>query len=258
MLSSLESLNRYWRLLAVYLLPHKTRMIGLAIVLIVIIGVQLATPLVASRFIDRATQGDPISALLVLALVTIGLAIVAQLASVAETWLAEAVSWAATNELRTDLTEHLLRLDASFHNSHTLGEMIERVDGDVSTLARFFSRFVVSILGNGLLMIGVLALLFRVDWRIGLGLTAFVGLALYVMIRIRNRATPLWAADRQANADFYGFLGEYLGGLEDVRSSGAGRFVLRRCAEIMRSWLRVNRRAQMMGYTMVASSQGLF
>lgn len=258
MLSPFESLNRYWRLLAIYLRPHSIRMIGLAIVLIVIIGVQLATPLVASRFIDRATQGDPISALILLALITIGLALVAQLASVAETWLAEAVSWAATNELRTDLAAHLLQLDAAFHSSHTLGEMIERVDGDVSTLARFFSRFVVSILGNGLLMIGVLVLLFRVDWRVGLGLSAFVALALFVMIRIRNRATPLWAANRQASADFYGFLGEYVGGLEDVRSSGAGAFVLRRCAEIMRSWLRITRRAEMMGYAMVASSQGLF
>jgi len=33
---------------------------------------------------------------------------------------------------------HLLRLDASFHASKTPGEFIERVDGDVGTLARFF------------------------------------------------------------------------------------------------------------------------
>ncbi|MDQ3167371.1 MAG: ABC transporter ATP-binding protein/permease, partial [Chloroflexota bacterium] len=63
---------------------------------------------------------------------------------------------------------------------------------------------------------------------------------------------------RQASADFYGFLGEYLAGLEDIRSSGAGAFVLRRCAEVMRSWLAATRAAQMRGYALVASSQGLF
>jgi len=178
--------------------------------------------------------------------------------AVAETYAAEHVSWAATNALRADLLAHLLRLDATFHTAHTPGELIERTDGDVATLARFFSRFVISILGNGVLIVGVLGLLAFVDWRVGLGLSAFVALALIAMLRIRAAATPLWAAERQASADFYGFLGEYLAGLEDVRSSGAGAFVLRRCAEVMRAWLQVTRKAQMRGYALVASSQALF
>ena len=178
--------------------------------------------------------------------------------AVAETYVAEHVSWAATNELRADLLAHLLRLDATFHTVHSTGELIERADGDVATLSRFFSRFVISVLGNGVLIIGVLGLLAFVDWRIGLGLGAFVALALFTMLRIRASAIPLWAAERQVNADFYGFLSEYLAGLEDVGSSGAGAFVLRRCAEVMRSWLAVTRKAQMRGYALVASSQALF
>ncbi|MGH2602137.1 MAG: ABC transporter ATP-binding protein, partial [Dehalococcoidia bacterium] len=193
-----------------------------------------------------------------LALLTIGLALVGQGVAVAETYVAENVSWVATNALRADLVAHLLRLDATFHTAYTPGELIERVDGDVATLARFFSRFVVYVLGNAVLIAGVLVLLLFVDWRVGLGLSAFVALALIVMLRIRSAAVPAWAAERQASADFYGFLGEYLAGLEDIRSSGAGAFVLRRCAEVMRSWLAVTRKAQMKGYALVASSQGLF
>ncbi len=116
----------------------------------------------------------------------------------------------------------------------------------------------VYVIGNGLLLLGILVLLYAVNWRVGLGLSAFVALALVSMLRIRAIATPFWAADRQANADFYGFLGEYLSGLEDIRSSGAGAFVLRRCAEVMRAWLKVTRKAQMWGYALGASSIGLF
>lgn len=229
----------------------------LALILCGTICVQVVTPLVASHFIDQATTGAAPRDLGLLALLTIGLALAGQGLAVAETYLAETVSWAATNALRTDLLAHLLRLDASFHTAHTPGELIERVDGDVATLARFFSRFVVYVLGNGVLMIGVLALLYHVDWRVGLGLSAFVALAVSGMLRIRVIATPSWAAERQASADFYGFLGEYLAGLEDIRSSGAGAFVLRRCAEVMRSWLAVTRKAQMWGYGLAATSQGL-
>jgi ABC-type multidrug transport system fused ATPase/permease subunit len=230
----------------------------LAVILCGTIGVQVAAPLVASRFIDLVTSGGALRELIVLALLAMGLALLGQGLAVVETFVAENVSWAATNALRADLLAHLLRLDAAFHTAHTPGELIERVDGDVATLARFFSRFVIYILGNGLLIVGVLALLYHVDWRVGLGLSAFVAVAVIAMLRIRTAAAPSWAAERQASADFYGFLGEYLAGLEDIRSSGAGAFVLRRCAEVMRPWLAVTRRAQMWGYSMFATSQGVF
>ncbi|HET8631417.1 MAG TPA: ABC transporter ATP-binding protein [Thermomicrobiales bacterium] len=251
---SLETLRRYWRLLARYLRPEWPRMALLAAILCAAIGVQVVTPLVAARFIDRATAGGALRVLIALALATMALALVGQGVAVAETYVAENVSWAATNALRADLLAHLLRLDAAFHTAHTPGELIERVDGDVGTLARFFSRFVVYVLGNGLLILGVVALLCGVDWRVGLALGAFVATALAAMLRVRAAATPSWAAERQAGADFYGFLGEYLAGTEDIRSSGAGAFVLRRCAEVMRSWLAVNRVAGMWGYALYAVS----
>src|SRR6266567_6669912 len=209
-LHTFQALNRDFRLLAHYLRPLGLRMGLLAVILCGTICVQVVTPLVASHFIDQATSGGDLRDLIVLALLTMVLALVGQGLAVAETYVAENVSWTATNELRADLVAHLLRLDATFHTAHTPGELIERVDGDVATLARSFSRFVVSVLGNGLLLLGVLGLLYHVDWRVGLGMNAFVVLALIAMLRIRAVATPSWAAERQASADFYGFLGEYL------------------------------------------------
>ena len=258
MLSSLRAVRRSWRLLAHYLRPHRLSIALLALTLAATIAVQVATPLVASRFLNEATTGAAMRALVTLALLTMVLALAGQALAVAETWAAERVSWDATNALRSDLLAHLLRLDPAYHTSHTQGELIERVDGDVATLARFFSRFVVSVLGNGLLMLGILALLVAVDWRVGLGLAAFVVIALVAMLKIRSTSTHHWDAERQGSAEFYGFLGEYLAGLEDVRANGAGPFVLRRCALAMRHWLAVVRRAQMRGYALVATSQGLF
>jgi ATP-binding cassette subfamily B protein/ATP-binding cassette subfamily C protein len=185
-----QALNRYWRLLARYLRPQWLRMILLAGILCSTLCVQIATPLLASRFIDQATSGANLRDLVILALLTIGLALLGQGLAVAETYVAENVSWTATNALRTDLVAHLLRLDATFHTAHTSGELIERVDGDVSTLARFFSRFVVYVVGNAILLIGVLGLLYSVDWRVGLEMCGFVALALVAILRIRAVATP--------------------------------------------------------------------
>ncbi|HEU0115399.1 MAG TPA: ABC transporter ATP-binding protein, partial [Thermomicrobiales bacterium] len=232
-----RSFQRYWRLLRRYLRPQWPWMAVLAVVLFASIGAQVAAPILVGRFIDLAVGGGPMRDLIRLALLTMVLALAGQGLAIAETYVAENVSWTATNALRADLLAHLLRLDAPFHAAHTPGELIERVDGDVGALARFFSEFVVNVVGNGLLILGVLALLFHVDWRIGLGLSAFVALALCGVLRIRAASTPLFAAERQASADFYGFVGESLAAREDVRSAGAVDFIMRRCAETMRSWL---------------------
>src|SRR5690606_22352395 len=127
-------------------------------------------------------------------------------------------------------------------------------------LARFFSRFVINVVGNGLLILGILALLLRIDWRIGLAMMILTAVAFAGMLRIRAHATPFWEQERQASAGVYGFLGEYLDGLEDVRSGGAPAqtFVLRRFSGLMRGWLAITTRAQMWGYGLMSASNGIF
>lgn len=247
-----------WRVLVRYLHPYGRQVLILAGILGATIAIQLATPLVASIFIDNAIGGGAMDTLVALAVLTMVLALIGQCVAIAETWVAEQISWGATNAVREDLAAHLLHLDATFHHAHTPGELIERVDGDIGTLARFFSRFTVYVIGNAVLMVGVLALLYALEWRVALGLTHFVAITVVTMLRLRAVATPFSAAERQAAAEVYGFLGEYLSGLEDIRSSGAGAFVRHRWAGLMRGWLAAKIRAQMRGYGIVASSQGLF
>jgi ABC-type multidrug transport system fused ATPase/permease subunit len=69
------------------------------------------------------------------------------------TYVGEDVGWRSTNQLRADLTRHCLKLDMSFHNRLTGGELIERIDGDVANIAFFFSQFVIRIAANALLAV---------------------------------------------------------------------------------------------------------
>ena len=52
------------------------------------------------------------------------------------------LAWRITNELRLDITRHVLGLDHEFHRRHTPGELIQRVDGDVTNVSDFLSQVV--------------------------------------------------------------------------------------------------------------------
>jgi ATP-binding cassette subfamily B protein len=237
--------GRNGQLLATYLLPQKGRVTWMAVLLLGSIGLQLLNPQVIRYFIDTATAqtGGSTRALVLAALAFIAFALLQQAAQLAATMASQRVSWAATNHLRADLALHCLHLDMSFHKEHTPGELIERIDGDASQLANFFSQFVVNLLGNGLLVLGILLLLFRENVWVGLGMVAYTLLTLLVLRRIQQLAVPRWAAERQAGAILNGFIEERISGAEEIRTAGAESYVMRRLYEYMRDFTRKTRAA---------------
>lgn len=241
-----------------YTRPVRWPLLALLLIMAATIAVQLVTPALTARFINAAVGGDAMRELVTIALLTAGVALAGYVLAPVETWVSEHVAWEATNALRADLLAHLLALDASFHARHTVGELIERVDGDVSHLARFFSRFVVNILGSGAMIIGIIVLLWRVDWRVGSAIALVLVLAVTTMLRIRAAATPAWARQRQASADYYGFLGEIIAAREDVRSNNAVAWVDHRATLLLRALYAITGKAGMFGYAMAASTAGFF
>lgn len=250
--------REYSGMLLVYLRPQWRKSLLMAVLLLTNVGLQLANPLIIRYFIDTFESGGSINALTYAAVAFIGIALATQGIAVYATYVSENVAWTATNRLRTDLVAHCLGLDMAFHKAHTVGEMIERIDGDVNTLSNFFSQFVVHLLSNSLLLIGVLLLLFGTDWRVGLAVTAFAVVALILLISIRSRAVPFWVADRQMSANFFGFLGEQLAGTEDIRANGATGYVMQRFYLLLRSWLPVTRRASLVSYAMGMTTLTVF
>ena len=199
-------LRRYTSLLGIYLKPQLPRVVFLGFLLILSIGLQLVNPQILRYFIDAAKEGAATVNLTYAALLFIGLALVNQGVAVGKTIIGTNLAWTATNELRADVAEHCLSLRMSFHNEHTPGEMIERIDGDINALGNFFSQFALQIIGNVVLIIGIIAVTFREEPRAGLALLVFAVLGFYVLNRFRSFATPHWKATRQASADFFGFL----------------------------------------------------
>src|SRR5579863_7057578 len=151
--------DAWWRFLLHYLRPEWRRFLLMTVLLLGGIGLQLSGPQVASIFIDRATAGGTVAALTGLALLYLALAIANQVANAFTTYVGQDVGWITTNRLREDLALHCLRLDMTFHNTHTPGELIERVDGDLTALSDFFSIVLIRVVGGGLLLAGTLVLL---------------------------------------------------------------------------------------------------
>jgi len=228
---------------ATYLRPQRPRLALLAGLLVSAIALQLANPVLLGAFIDRARTGAALDTMLGIASAFLLVALLAQAATVAETYVAEDVGWRTTNALRVDVTRHLLALDDSFHAEHAPGELIERIDGDVSAIAGFFGRFVVHVAGSALFLLGVLGLLWYTDWRIGAVMTVCAAVALAFMARGGSHVRASARDARQASAELSAFLEERLVALPDIKANGADSYTMRRLHERLRARFLTGRRS---------------
>ncbi|PSB07474.1 ABC transporter ATP-binding protein [Pleurocapsa sp. CCALA 161] len=251
-------LKQYSDLLYDYLKPQQGRVIKLAIALLGSIILQILNPQLLGRFIDTAVKGGATKTLITIASVFVGVSILNQGLAILTTYLSETVAWTATNALCIDLAEHCLKLDLSHHKYRTPGEWVERIDGDVVALSRFFSQLVIHVLGNGILLIGILIILFLEDWRAGLSLSLFSGLALLSLLRVQRFAVVPWTRYRQKSAEFFGFIGEQIAGREDIRANGAVGYVMQRFYRTLQSWLPLYHQARFTSTLLWTGSVGLF
>ena len=228
------SVRKYSSLLVQYLRPQRRNVLVLAILLTGSIALQLINPQVIRYFLDTAGAGGALRLLLLAALAYIGFALFQQGLAVLATYVSQYVSWIATNRLRTDLLLHCLRLDMSFHKRHTPGELIERIDRDASELANFFSEFAIRLGGNLLLVLGILVLLFREQYWLGIGLTLYTLVTLLLLGMLQNIAGPRWATVRQIDTEETSFLEERISGAEELRAAAAEAHTLNRFYLIMR------------------------
>jgi ATP-binding cassette, subfamily B, bacterial len=221
------SFKSYWNLLSDHIRPQRGRFTLLAVMLFGSIGLRIFAPQIMRRFIDSALAGEALSILTWTAVAFIGVALLQQGVHIMVTYLGENVAWTATNALRAELAEHALKLGMKFHNDHTPGELIERIDGDVTELATFFSQFALNLVANGLLLIGILVTLAIEDWRVGLAFAIYSALTIGILSKLRGIAVPHQKARREAEGQLFGFIEEQLAGTEDIRSSGAVGFSIR-------------------------------
>ncbi len=236
-------MSPYLQILGQYLSPVAGRAAVLGLCLLAATGLQLYIPQITRAFIDLAAAKGAVEALTRLALTYLGLAVVNQLLSAAATYLSADVGWAATNALRGDLFRHALHLDMRYHKDRTPGEMIERIDGDVTSVSNFFSQFVVRVSAAVLLTGGVLVLLWREDWRVGLALTVFTAVSVKVLHWRREIAVGPTRDEREANAQLFGFIEERLTGLDDIRANGGGAYAMHRFLMVQRDWYAKSLRA---------------
>ncbi|HEX6385434.1 MAG TPA: ABC transporter ATP-binding protein, partial [Anaerolineae bacterium] len=106
---------------------------------------------------------------------------------------------------------------------------------------------VVQVLGNGLLALGILVLLWRENWLAGLIGFVYAALVFVFLRGIQERVVGIWRNVSQGFADLFGFVEERLVGKEDIRANGGEAYVMGRLFDLLNHVRFLRVRAEVLG-----------
>jgi ATP-binding cassette subfamily B protein len=208
---------RLMRRLLTYLWPYRQTV---AVALVAIIGhsaLQLAQPYLTKLAIDSYIATGDLAGLNQIALVFLFVLLGAFVLEYIRTYTLQMTGQKIMFDLRMQVYGHLQKLDVRFFDRNPVGRLMTRVTTDVDVLNELFASGVVAIFGDVFMLIGIMAVLLSMDWR--LALVAFSVLPLIVIVtqwfrrhvRETYRTVRIWIA--RINA----YLQEHITGMATVQ-----------------------------------------
>jgi ATP-binding cassette subfamily B multidrug efflux pump len=120
-------------------------------------------------------------------------------------------------DLRKQIFGHMQRLDVQFFDRNPVGRLMTRVTTDVDALNEMFTAGFVAIFGDIFVLVGIVSVLFWMNWRLALVLFSITPAIILVSIWFRRGARVTYRQVRARIAAINAFLQEHLSGMSTVQ-----------------------------------------
>jgi ATP-binding cassette subfamily B protein len=120
-------------------------------------------------------------------------------------------------DLRKQIFGHLQKLDIQFFDRNPVGRLMTRVTTDVDALNDMFTAGFVAIFGDIFVLVGIIGVLFWMNWRLALVLFSITPFIVLVSIWFRGGARRTYRSVRARIAAINAFLQERISGMSTVQ-----------------------------------------
>ncbi|MGH9840022.1 MAG: ABC transporter ATP-binding protein [Blastocatellia bacterium] len=228
--------------------PHWRRLALVLIVSLFSTLLGLIQPYIAKLLIDDALLRRNLEALVTVALLMVAVTALGFLISIVASYRYTAVSADVLFDMRLAVYEHLQKLSPRFYARTRLGEIVSRINNDVAEVQRVAADSLLSIVSNLVFLVGSVAIMFWLNWRLFLLSIALVPLGVLALRHYQGRLTGQVKDVRERSAEIGSFLIETLMGMRLVVTSTAEAAEVARFRRHNRGFIEALLRMQMTSY----------
>ena len=135
----------------------------------------------------------------------------------AQAYLTQLTGQRVLHDLRAALFAHLQRQDARFYDRSPVGRLMTRVLNDGEAVQELFTSGIVALLGDVVVLTGVVVIMLGMNWKLALVTFALVPLLVLAAAYFRVRARDSYRVVRTRLARMNAFLQESLQGMSVIQ-----------------------------------------
>jgi ATP-binding cassette, subfamily B, multidrug efflux pump len=203
-----------------YLAPYRLAVGGILLLLPLTTLCRLAQPLILKYAIDYAITPKRLDLLVAPAVLFLALLIFEALLTWAEVYGLQMVGQRVMADLRGALFQHLLKLPVAWFDKTSTGGVVTRLTSDVEALGEMFAAGIVSVIGDFLLLAGIVAAMLWMDTRLSLVTFAVLPPLIFVAWLFRRNMRQAFREVRSRLGKMNGHLAEVIGSVSVVQAFG--------------------------------------
>ncbi len=181
---------------------------------------------------DRFLSSNPIVGIAQVAAMYVGALSISFLLEFLQTYYMQWTGQKAMFDLRTEIFRHLQRMHIAYYDKNPVGRLVTRVTTDVDALNEMFTSGVVSIFEDIFVLIGIAAIMMRMDWRLGLITLAVLPLIAIATNIFRNKVRESYRRIRTAIARINAHLQEHVSGMTVMQLFNREKKSFKRFSEV--------------------------
>ncbi|HKB12262.1 MAG TPA: ABC transporter ATP-binding protein [Vicinamibacterales bacterium] len=208
---------RLMRRLLEYLRPYWRSVVAALVAIVVGGSAALVQPYLIKVAIDRYIATNRLDGLNRLGAVYFAVLVIAFAAEYAQTWTMQLTGQRIMFDLRMAIYRHLQRLDLRYYDRNPVGRLMTRVTSDVDVINDLFTSGVVTVFGDVFTLVGIMAVMLWMNWRLALVAFAVLPLIVFIAQWFRRNVRDSYRVVRGWIARINAFLQENITGMSTVQ-----------------------------------------
>ncbi|HTP66167.1 MAG TPA: ABC transporter transmembrane domain-containing protein, partial [Geobacteraceae bacterium] len=200
-----------------YLAPYRWEVAGVLLLLPPVAAAKLAQPYILKLAIDRHIVTGRMEGLPLLAFYFFLLLIADSLLTYAEIYLLQLLGQKVMLDLRMELFAHVQRLSSAFFDKTPTGSLVTRLTSDVEALGEMFTAGVITIVGDLLVLLGVVGVMLWMNLKLSLVTFSVLPLLIWIVFTFRRKMREAFRDVRARLANLNAFLAESINGMAVVQ-----------------------------------------
>lgn len=200
-----------------FLAPHKLYFFFLMLVILISSVLAPSTPYFIGKIINEALPEGNSELLVTYFYVMIGLLVLQVVLQYLNTYMSGWLGQTVIRDIRIKLYRHILSMRLRFYDETPLGRLITRNISDIETLAEVFSQGLASMLGEFLMLVAIIVVMFYHSVELTLYSLCVLPLLLISTYIFKEKVKSSYDAVRVAVAKLNTFVQEHVTGMSVVQ-----------------------------------------